>query len=114
MYLDLVLIISTIVSTCILALGGLAFLKAKQLIQEYTLKNKAVEIALTDLLRIRITESKEHYIKRKWAYDSEKQLIQELHQVYKNLGGNGHVDTIVKDIMNMPASEAEYNSRFIR
>lgn len=39
-----------------------------------------------------------NYIERGWITLWEKENLKEMHKAYKDLGGNGHLDTVMKEV----------------
>ena len=95
-------IISKIILTVAgsLVTGIIGYLIAK--IKEYKKKDSQQEKALMCLLRSNITSKYYVYSELGNIPYYEKENIDRMFEQYKNMGGNSYVDTIVREINNLP------------
>ena len=71
-------------------------------VKEYKKKDTRQEEALKCLLRSNITSKYYVYSELKEIPYYEKENIDKMFEQYKNMGGNSYVDTIVKEINDLP------------
>jgi hypothetical protein len=87
-----------------LILTGLSFLM-RRLFQEAKTARKstcAVQTGIRCMLRDRIIQSYENYIRLGFCPLSVRESLEEMHAAYKALGGNGAVDHIVDEMNSLP------------
>lgn len=80
--------------------GLLGYFVAK--IKEHKHKDNRQEEALKCILRSNITSKYYVYSELKEIPYYEKENIDKMFEQYKNMGGNSYVDTIVKEINQLP------------
>ena len=80
--------------------GLLGYFVAK--IKEHKRKDNRQEEALKCILRSNITSKYYVYSELKEIPYYEKENIDKMFEQYKNMGGNSYVDTIVKEINQLP------------
>ena len=88
----------TIVSFSITGLLGFMIARLK----DYKKRDKNQEEALKCLLRSNITSKYYVYSELKEIPYYEKENIDRMFEQYKNMGGNSYVDTIVREINQLP------------
>lgn len=71
-------------------------------VKEYKKKDTRQEEALKCLLRSNITSKYYVYSQMGEIPYYEKENIDRMYEQYKNMGGNSYVDTIVKEINDLP------------
>lgn len=71
-------------------------------VKEYKKKDTRQEEALKCLLRSNITSKYHVYSQMGEIPYYEKENIDRMYEQYKNMGGNSYVDTIVKEINDLP------------
>ena len=91
-------VILTIVS--FIVTGVLGYFVGK--VKEYKKKDTRQEEALKCLLRSNITSKYYVYSQVSEIPYYEKENIDKMFEQYKNMGGNSYVDTIVKEINELP------------
>ena len=91
-------VILTIVS--FIVTGVLGYFVGK--VKEYRKKDTRQEEALKCLLRSNITSKYYVYSQMGEIPYYEKENIDRMYEQYKNMGGNSYVDTIVKEINDLP------------
>ena len=97
-YEILLKIILTIAS--FLTTGCLGYFVGK--VKEHRIKDNRQEEALKCLLRSNITSKYYVYSELKEIPYYERENVDKMFEQYKNMGGNSYVDTIVKEINNLP------------
>lgn len=80
--------------------GFLGYLTAK--LKDYKKHDKNQEDSLKCLLRSNITSKYYVYTELKEIPYYEKENIDRMFEQYKNMGGNSYVETIVKEINQLP------------
>ncbi|MDR3084961.1 MAG: hypothetical protein LBU47_01465 [Christensenellaceae bacterium] len=65
-----------------------------------------LELAVQAMLSDRLTELTERYIMQGACPACGRANIDRLHQTYKALGGNGHIDDAVQAVFDLPRSAA--------
>jgi hypothetical protein len=80
--------------------GFLGYLTAR--LKDYKKRDKNQEDSLKCLLRSNITSKYYVYTELKEIPYYEKENIDRMFEQYKNMGGNSYVDTIVKEINQLP------------
>jgi hypothetical protein len=80
--------------------GFLGYLTAR--LKDYKKRDKNQEDSLKCLLRSNITSKYYVYTELKEIPYYEKENIDRMFEQYKNMGGNSYVETIVKEINQLP------------
>jgi len=65
-------------------------------------RQHAIELGTQALLRAQIIHIYNKYMEREYLPIYERENIEELHKQYKNLGGNGTVDSLMEKLFDLP------------
>ncbi len=75
-------------------------------------KNDKEDERITALIEAQklIMQGKVDYLGRKFIAEgeislSDKEMLHAMHKAYKNLGGNGHLDTVMAEVEKLPIEE---------
>ena len=81
--------------------------KISERLEEYIVQqettNKAVKDALMNMALDRLSQAHRYYMKAKKIDELSMFFIEKLYCSYKSLDGNGHADTIMKDLRDLLA-----------
>ena len=85
---------------CMIATSAVTFVFQK--FRKLAKKEESMEKGMKVLLCDRITQSCAVHEKRGFIATYERMNLESMHSEYKNLGGNGAIDSIVKRILALP------------
>ena len=72
---------------------------------------KASQRGTKALLANEITKAHNFYMKQRRCHVNEKRVVMDMHQEYKALGGNGILNKLINDILNLPEYDYDKERR---
>jgi len=99
--------LTSYVTYILVAIGGAVIHYLKKFIKEATDRNKVLHESVRAILRNDIISMYSDCIKKGYCPIYVKENVKSLAQPYHDIGGNGVIDKLVLELMEMPTSPKE-------